>query len=88
MENGNFERLNQEGDEYLDMLGFSDLADEPIPSRPDLKWREFMQICGEHARPAFVALKAIGPDHPLYARGVEELRTRVRELVDPESAEA
>lgn len=41
-----------EGEKFLEMLGLSDYANEPIPDRPGswtgLKLRDFLEVCGDH----------------------------------------
>lgn len=52
-----------EGEMYLRMLGLDEFADQQIPGRTT-QARDFLDICGEHARPMLVGFASLSPDDP------------------------
>ena len=72
------EALRQgEGERYLNLLGLSDVADHAIPGYPQLQMRDFLEICGDHARPAFFHLEGLDPTSDEYSA----LQNAMKELV-------
>ncbi len=55
-----------EGEIFLELLGLEKWANEPIPGSDGLKTRDFLEVCGEHARPWLTGLAALPKDHPDY----------------------
>lgn len=56
-----------EGERWLELLDKGHLKGTLIPYFMDdrqLKAEEFPLLCGEHARPSFVALERLSPEHP------------------------
>lgn len=75
--------VEHEGEKYLRLLGLEGLADEEIvTSRGTIKWRDFLDICGEHARPALAGLEAMDPQDPRYQQAIEGLRSGIRQFVE------
>lgn len=69
-----------EGEKYLQLLGLEDLADQQIPGRTELV-RDFLDICGEHARPLLVGLESLSPDDPRFEPTREALKGYVSQFV-------
>lgn len=69
-----------EGDKYLRLLGLGHLADQTIPGRTE-QVRDFLDICGEHARPMLVGFESLSPDDPHYEPVRKALRTQVTQFL-------
>jgi hypothetical protein len=65
--------IEHEGEKYLTLLGLSHLADRQIPGR-DEHMRDFLDICGEHARPLLVGLESLDPGDPRFEPTRDALR--------------
>lgn len=72
------------GEQCLELVGQGHLADRPIPGYPGLTGRDFWKIC-EHALPAFVALRDMSPDDPIYSLVYGVLEREVITRVAPET---
>lgn len=70
-----------EGDKYLRLLGLEHLADQPIPGRAE-RVRDFLDVCGDHARPMLVGFESLSPDDPRYEPARDALRTQVTQFLD------
>ena len=70
-----------EGDKYLRLLGLEHLADQQIPGRTE-HVRDFLDICGNHARPMLVGFESLSPDDPRYEPVRDALRTQVTQFLD------
>lgn len=67
-----------EGERYLELLGLGHLADRMIfTTKGPVQLRDFLDICGEHARPLLAGLEAMDPSDPEYIVA----RDAVRDLV-------
>lgn len=55
-----------EGEMFLELLGLEKRAGELIPGQNGKTLVEFLDICGEHARPWLTGLAALPKDHPDY----------------------
>lgn len=56
-----------EGDHYLRLLGLEHLANREITTVDGtFEARDFLDICGEYARPMLVGFEAMSPDDPKY----------------------
>ena len=75
-----------EGDKYLRLLGLEDLADHQIPGRPQ-QMRDFLDICGDHARPLLVGLESLDQDDPRFGPTRDALRNYITQFVEPPSLE-
>lgn len=77
------ERIQEEteGEKYLRLLGLDHLADKQIPGRQE-RVRDFLDICGEEARPTLIEFEYLSPDDPNYGivRGV--LRDRIAQYIE------
>jgi hypothetical protein len=71
-----------EGEKYLRLLGLEDLADEPIPGRTE-RVRDFLNICGDHARPLLVGLENLSPEDPRFVPTRDALRGYISQFVTP-----
>ena len=65
-----------EGEKYLRMLGLEHLADQIIPDRTE-QVRDFLDVCGEYARPMLNGLECLSLDDPRYEFTRNILRTEV-----------
>lgn len=70
-----------EGDKYLRLLGLDHLAGMQIPGR-DLQVRDFLEVCGEHARPMLVGFESLSDEDPRYSLMRNALRTQVTRFLD------
>lgn len=70
-----------EGEKYLRMLGLEHLADQVIPGRAE-KVRDFLDVCGDHARPMLVGFETLSTDDPRYEQVRDALRTQVTRFLD------
>lgn len=70
-----------EGVKYLKMLGLEHLAEQQIPGRTEMV-RDFLDICGDHARPMLAGFESLSPDDPRYGRVREVLRSQVAQFLD------
>jgi hypothetical protein len=82
MENEKLHEQEHEGERYLRLLGLEHLADESIPGRTE-QVRDFLDICGDHARPLLVGLESLNPDDPRYAPTRNALRGYISQFVTP-----
>lgn len=69
-----------EGERYLQLLGLEHLADEQIAGRTE-RVRDFLDICGEHARPLLVGLESLSQEDPRYEPAREALRDYISQFV-------
>lgn len=75
-----------EGNKYLRLLGLEDLADNEIQTESGtIQARDFLNICGEHARPLLVGFEAMSPDDPRYEATRDALRTIIGRYVEGRS---
>jgi hypothetical protein len=72
-----------EGERYLRMLGLEELVDQQIPGRSE-KMRDFLDICGDHARPMLIGLEQLDPGDPRYNTARDALRDYIGQFVAPE----
>lgn len=70
-----------EGEKYLKLLGLGHLADQQIPGRAE-RVRDFLDICGDHARPMLVGFESLSIDDPRYESVRDALRTQVTHFLD------
>lgn len=82
MEHENLHEQEHEGERYLRLLGLEHLADETIPGRTE-RVRDFLDICGDHARPLLVGLESLNPDDPRYTPTRNALRGYISQFVSP-----
>lgn len=74
-----------EGERYLRLLGLGHLADnEIITDSGTIQAREFLDICGEHARPILVGFEAMSTDDPKYEAIKKALRSLISRYVEGE----
>lgn len=71
-------REEHEGDKYLRLLGLEHLSgSEIVTANGRIHARDFLDICGEHARPVLVGFEAMSPNDPKY----EAMRNALREMI-------
>lgn len=76
----------QEGDKYLRLLGLEHLADREITTTDGtIQARDFLDVCGEHARPMLVGFEAMNPDDPKYENIKNTLRGVIGQYVGEDS---
>ena len=78
------EQLHEEheGEKYLRLLGLDHLADREITTDDrTMQARDFLDICGEHARPMLVGFEAMSPDDPRYETIKNTLRGVIGQYV-------
>lgn len=76
-----------EGEKYLRILGLGHLANEAITvGNKTIQAKDFLEICGEQARPVFVGLETITSKDPRYEPTVTALRELVLRYIDPSVA--
>jgi hypothetical protein len=72
-----------EGDKYLRLLGLSHLADKEINAGDrTIEARDFLEVCGEHARPMLVGFETLSTDDPRYEPTREALRGFISQFVE------
>lgn len=82
MGNENPAAHDHEGERYLRLLGLAHLANETIPGRTE-QVRDFLDICGDHARPLLVGLETLDPNDPRFALTRNALRGFISQFVKP-----
>ena len=75
------QRSEHEGDKYLRLLGLDHLAYEQIPGKTQ-QVRDFLEICGDHARPMLMGFEGLSPEDPRYEPVRDALRTQVAQFLD------
>lgn len=77
-----------EGERYLRLLGLSHLADKKVTTKngETLEARDFLDVCGEHARPMLVGFESMSEDDPRYESTLEGLRGVVSAYIESPSA--
>lgn len=71
-----------EGEKYLRLLGLEELADHEIPTASGtVQARDFLDICGEHARPMLVGFEAMSSDDSRYEATRNALRSVIGQYV-------
>jgi len=73
--------FDHEGEKYLELLGIGHLADVQIPGRSE-RMRDFLDICGEHARPLLIGLDSLDRNDPRYVPTREALRDYITKFVE------
>ncbi len=73
-----------EGDKFLSMLGLENIADKTFIGRDGERrqMREFLEVCGNHARPMLLGLEALGVDDPNYFENRAKLQSMILGFVE------
>ncbi|HEY5549777.1 MAG TPA: hypothetical protein VIK37_01060 [Candidatus Saccharimonadales bacterium] len=72
-----------EGEKYLRLLGLGHLADRKIATASGtIQARDFLDICGEHARPILVGFETMSPNDPRYGDTKNALRSFVGQYIE------
>jgi hypothetical protein len=75
-----------EGEEYLRLLGLEHLADRDIPTaNGTIQARDFLDICGGHARPILSGFESMSKDDPRYETTRNALRDFISRYVEGDS---
>lgn len=69
-----------EGEKYLALLGLGHLADQQIPGHAE-RVRDFLDICGDHARPLLVGLESLPPEDPRFEPTRDALRGFITQYI-------
>lgn len=73
-----------EGERYLRLLGLDHLADVQVTAGGrDMEARDFLDICGEHARPLLVGFANMSSEDPRYEPTRNALRGMITKFVQP-----
>lgn len=71
-----------EGEHYLRLLGLEHLADQEISTAGGtIQARDFLDVCGEHARPILTGFEAMDSDDPRYETTKEALRGLIGQYI-------
>lgn len=72
-----------EGEHYLELLGLKDLAEREITTpNGTIQARDFLDICGEHARPMLVGFEGMSVNHPDYEVARDALRGMIAGYIE------
>lgn len=88
-----------EGEKFLAIFGLENLADEPIildnelrqrlidngalEADVQLKGRDFLEVCGDHAMPLLKGLEAMGADDPKRQLAIDSMRPFITKFIQP-----
>lgn len=76
------DKQEHEGEKYLHLLGLSHLADREIATVDGtIQVRDFLDVCGEHARPVLVGFESMSVDDPRYEATKNALRGLIGQYV-------
>jgi hypothetical protein len=71
-----------EGERGLVTLGLAHLADEEMPTKDgSILGKDFLDVCGEHARPLLKGLETISPTDPRYEPAKKALQKLVSQYI-------
>lgn len=85
MESQPNEPIEHEGEKYLRLLGLVDMADKPVEYRGQtMQARDFLEICGEHARPMLVGFETLDSTDPRYEPTKLALQNSIMKFIEPE----
>lgn len=83
MENQGEPTEEHEGEKYLRLLDLGHLAGREISTASGpIQARDFLEVCGGHARPILVGLEAMSPDDPRYEATRNALRGLIGQYVE------
>lgn len=79
-----------EGEQFLGLLGLLHLADEQMQtSNGPVAVRDFLDVCGDHARPYFEGFRKMDPSDPDYGSTRDLLRDVVGQYIsDPDAGQS
>lgn len=76
-----------EGERYLRLLGLEHLVGREIATASGtIQARDFLDICGEHARPMLVGFEAMSTDDPRYEATKNALKGVIGQYVEGDSS--
>jgi hypothetical protein len=71
-----------EGDKYLGLLGLGHLGNREITTGDvTIQARDFLDVCGEHARPMLVGFEAMSQDDDKYEPTKETLKNFIENFI-------
>lgn len=83
MGNEKLSEPEHEGERYLRLLGLDHLGDVEITAGTrTLPARDFLDICGDYARPMLVGFEAMDPSDPRYDATKNALRGLIGQYVE------
>lgn len=83
MGNERISEQEHEGERYLRLLGLEHLADQEVStSRGTIQARDFLDVCGEHARPLLVGFEAMNPSDSRYEPAKNALRSFIGKYIE------
>lgn len=83
MEQIDSKKQEHEGERYLRLLGLEHLADREIATASGtIHARDFLEVCGEHARPMLVGFESMSIDDPRYETTKSALRGVIGQYVE------
>lgn len=72
-----------EGERYLRLLGLEHLADQEVAtSGGTIQARDFLDVCGKHARPLLIGFEAMNPNDPRYEPTKIALRSFIGKYIE------
>lgn len=72
-----------EGERYLVALDLAHLADKEIStSRGTIPAKDFLKVCGEHARPVLKGFAGMSPTHPRYRATKKTLQSMIGKYIE------
>jgi hypothetical protein len=78
MGNESYVGQEHEGDRYLRLLGLEHLGGNKIETGSGtILVRDFLDVCGDYARPVLAGFETMSPDDPRY----EDTRNTLRSLI-------
>ncbi len=82
MERGKPDIEEHEGVRFLRLLGLDHLADtEVVAGGNTIEVRNFLDVCGDHARPVLLGLETMDPADPRFEPTKEALRGLISQYV-------
>ena len=80
----NLKNSAEEGQNFLNLLDLGNLGEKQIPGYPGKTANQFLDICGEKARPLIEGFKSMSLDDPNYQKSKELLSKYILKFVQPE----
>jgi len=77
---------SHEGEHYLNLLGMENLAGKKIETaNGTLEVRDFLEVCGEYARPIFVGFESMDTNDPRYETTKDMLRGIIGKYINADN---
>ena len=83
MERGKPDIEEHEGEKFLGLLGLDHLADTQVvvAGGSTIQVRDFLDVCGDHARPVLLGLETMDPEDPRFEPTRDALRGLISQYV-------